>query len=138
MAVPPTRGIIHLVHTGERAAGRGRRWTPGGRSPPQPPSVFRRRPLWAAMYRAGRHLEGKLMERLDKIRLDRRDMLKLSAGGAGLFALTASGFAVPRGFGSGGGSVYIEAFPTSPLILKPFDDKLVIPPAMAASDPVKE
>ena len=58
------------------------------------------------------------MERLDKIRLTRRDMLKLGAGGAGMFALTASGLGVPRGFaGGGGGSVYIEAFPTSPLIL---------------------
>ena len=32
-----------------------------------------------------------------KVTLTRRDMLKLSAGGAGLFALTASGFAVPQG-----------------------------------------
>jgi hypothetical protein len=29
------------------------------------------------------------MARLDKVRLNRRDMLKLSAGGAGMFALTA-------------------------------------------------
>jgi hypothetical protein len=59
------------------------------------------------------------MSRLNKVRLTRRDMLKLSAGGAGMFALTASGLAVPRGFaggGGGGGSVYLEAFPTSPLI----------------------
>jgi FtsP/CotA-like multicopper oxidase with cupredoxin domain len=75
------------------------------------------------------------MERLDKIRLDRRDMLKLSAGGAGLFALTASGFAVPRGFSSGGGSLYLEAFPTSPLILSPFKDPLVIPKALRPADP---
>jgi FtsP/CotA-like multicopper oxidase with cupredoxin domain len=70
-------------------------------------------------------------------------MLKLSGAGAGVFALTASGFAVPRGFagggGGGGGSLYIEAFPTSPLIVDPFRDtpenQLVIPKALAAADP---
>jgi FtsP/CotA-like multicopper oxidase with cupredoxin domain len=72
------------------------------------------------------------MERLDRIRLTRRDMLKLSAGGAGMFALTASGLAVPRGVAGGGsGSLFIEAFPTSPLILKPFDEALPIPKALA-------
>src|SRR3954447_24938381 len=80
------------------------------------------------------------MERLDKIRLSRRDMLKLSAGGAGMFAIGAGGVAVPGGIakgggGGGGGSVYIEAFPTSPLITSPFNDPLVIPPAMQPSDP---
>src|SRR4051795_6430521 len=94
--------------------------------------------------RAGAHrrscqIEGeKKMERLDKISLTRRDMLKLSGAGAGVFALTASGFAVPRGFGSGGGggggSLYLEAFPTSPLILNPFTDELVIPEAMRPVD----
>src|SRR5690348_8972660 len=53
--------------------------------------------------------------------LTSRDMLKLSMGGAGAFALAASGFSIPRGFGSGG-SLYIEAFPTSPLILNAFRD----------------
>jgi FtsP/CotA-like multicopper oxidase with cupredoxin domain len=77
------------------------------------------------------------MERLDKVRLTRRDMLKVSAGGAGVFALTASGFAVPRGFGAGGGgSLYLEAFPTSPLIVNPFTDELTIPQAMRPADPV--
>ena len=68
--------------------------------------------------------------------LSRRDMLKLSAGGAGMFALSASGFAVPRGFagGGGGGSLYIEAFPTSPLILNPFTDALPIPEALRPMD----
>jgi FtsP/CotA-like multicopper oxidase with cupredoxin domain len=77
------------------------------------------------------------MATLDKVRLTRRDMLKLSAGGAGMFALTASGLAVPRGFagGGGGGSVYLEAFPTSPLITKPFNDPLVVPKALAPVDP---
>jgi FtsP/CotA-like multicopper oxidase with cupredoxin domain len=77
----------------------------------------------------------------DKIRMTRRDMLKLGAGGAGMFALTASGFAIPRGFGAsgsgggGGGGVYLEAFPTSPLILSPFSDELPIPQALRPADP---
>src|SRR4051812_20066303 len=78
------------------------------------------------------------MARPNSIQLTRRDMLKLSSAGGGVFALPASGFAVPRGFGSGGGgggSLYIEAFPTSPLILNPFTDPLVIPPAMRPADP---
>ena len=82
------------------------------------------------------------MSRPDKIRLTRRDMVKLGAGGAGMFMLSAGGLAVPRGFagggsggGGGGGSLYIEAFPTSPLILKPFNDPMVIPKAMAPVDP---
>src|SRR5690242_15067478 len=81
-------------------------------------------------------IRGENMERLDKIRLTRKDMLKLSAGGAGMFALTASGFAVPRGIAGGGatGKLYIEAFPTSPLITTPFSDPLVIPPALRPSD----
>ncbi len=77
------------------------------------------------------------MARQNSIQLTRRDMLKLSSAGAGVFALTASGFAVPRGFGSGGGgggSLYIEAFPTSPLILNPFTDELPIPEAMRPAD----
>src|SRR3954471_881987 len=80
-----------------------------------------------------------MMERVDKIRLSRRDMLKLSAGGAGVFAVSASGFAVPRGLarggGGGGGSVYIEAFSTRPLITSPFNDPLNIPRAGRRSDP---
>src|SRR5918911_4285809 len=73
---------------------------------------------------------------MEKVRLTRRGMLGLSAKGAGLFALGASGLAVPRGFagGGGGGSVYIEAFPTSPLILDAFSEtpakQLNIPPAL--------
>ena len=70
------------------------------------------------------------MERLDKVRLSRRDMLKLTAGGAGMFALTSSGLAVSSGLGSSGsGNIYIEAFPTSPLILSPFNEPLTIPKA---------
>jgi FtsP/CotA-like multicopper oxidase with cupredoxin domain len=72
------------------------------------------------------------MQTFERIRLTRRDMLKLSVGGAGVFALTASGLAVPRGFGSGSvGPLYIEAFPTSPLILSPFNEPLPIPDVIA-------
>ncbi|MDX6376199.1 MAG: hypothetical protein QOE98_502, partial [Gaiellaceae bacterium] len=75
----------------------------------------------------------------DKVRLTRRDMLGLSAKGAGLFALSAGGLAVPSGFagggGGGGGSLYLEAFPTSPLILNPFKDVLNIPEALRPVDP---
>src|SRR5919199_3825729 len=75
---------------------------------------------------------GFTMERLEGVRLTRRDMLKLSAGGAGMFALTASGLAVPRGgAGGGAGSLFIEAFPTSPLILSPFNEPLPVPKALA-------
>jgi FtsP/CotA-like multicopper oxidase with cupredoxin domain len=66
-------------------------------------------------------------------------MLKLGAGGAGMFMIGAGGLAIPKGLasggGGGGGSVYIEAFPTSPLILKPFNDALNIPTALRALDP---
>jgi FtsP/CotA-like multicopper oxidase with cupredoxin domain len=79
------------------------------------------------------------METLDKVRLTRRDMLKLGGAGAGVFALTASGFAIPRGFASGStsGKLYIEAFPTSPLIVSPFtdDNELPIPQALRPADP---
>ncbi len=79
------------------------------------------------------------MGRQNNIRLTRRDMLKLGAGGAGMFMISAGGLAIPKGFagggGGGGGALYIEAFPTSPLILKPFSDALVIPPALRPMDP---
>jgi FtsP/CotA-like multicopper oxidase with cupredoxin domain len=76
------------------------------------------------------------MRREDKAGLTRRDMLKLGIGGAGMFALSAGALTVPRGIGASGGgggsgSTYIEAFPTSPLILKPFDEELTIPKALA-------
>src|SRR4051812_46391140 len=76
------------------------------------------------------------MARPSSFRLTRRDMLKLSGAGAGAFALTSSGFAVPRGIagGTGGGSLYLEAFPTSPLILSPFTDELPIPQALRPAD----
>src|SRR5690349_11193717 len=68
------------------------------------------------------------MQTVDRIRLTRRDMLRLSAGGAGMFALTASGLAVSSGHGASG-DLYIEAFPTSPLILNPFQEPLPVPTA---------
>jgi FtsP/CotA-like multicopper oxidase with cupredoxin domain len=72
------------------------------------------------------------MEGFDRVRLTRRDMLRLSAGGAGVFMLTASGLAVSRSVGaSGGGGLYVEAFPTSPLVLSPFNEPLPIPSPMA-------
>ena len=71
------------------------------------------------------------MEELDRVRLTRRDMLRLTAGGAGVFMLTASGLTVSRGDGaSQSGALFIEAFPTSPLILRPFDEPLPIPRAL--------
>ena len=63
--------------------------------------------------------------------MTRRDMLRLSAGGAGLFALAASGLLVPRGLGASTSAVALEVFPTSPLILRPFDDPLPVPRALA-------
>src|SRR4051812_7206019 len=77
------------------------------------------------------------MARPNSIQLTRRDMLKLSSAGAGVFARTASGFAVPRGFaggGGGGGSLCLQAVPTSPLILNPFTDELATPQAMGPTD----
>jgi FtsP/CotA-like multicopper oxidase with cupredoxin domain len=73
------------------------------------------------------------METVDRVRLTRRDMLRLSAGGAGMFMLTASGLAISKSLGAsgGGGGLYIEAFPTSPLILSPFNEPLPIPTPMA-------
>src|SRR3954469_9105601 len=95
-----------------------------------PPCCFQRRVTsrrCVELFETG----GTTMETLDRVRLTRRDMLKLSAGGAGMFALTASGLAVTRGFGAGSGNLYLEAFPTSPLILSPFNDPLPIPKALA-------
>jgi len=57
-------------------------------------------------------------------------MMKLTAGGAGVFALTSWGLAVPRGLAGGSGNIYLEAFPTSPLILSPFNESMPIPRAL--------
>src|SRR3954447_2216456 len=110
---------------------------PRPRADVSPPQLYVRAVFTKTAIASTRGKRGEKMERLDKIRLTRKDMLKLSAGGAGMFALTASGFAVPRGIaggGGGGGSLYIEAFTTSPLIMNPFSDDLVIPDAMRPND----
>src|SRR5438045_5368207 len=59
-------------------------------------------------------------------------MLRLSIGRAGAFNFTSSRLAVSSGLvkGVGGGSIYLEAFPTSPLILSPFNDPLTVPKAL--------
>src|SRR5215212_10205808 len=63
--------------------------------------------------------------------LTRRDMLRVS-GTAGLLALGAVNLAgVPRGFGASSRALALEVFPTSPLILRPFDDPLPVPSALA-------
>src|SRR3954462_15758374 len=94
------------------------------------PAVYSGAVAAATTHRAAQQL-GEIVERLDSVRLTRRDMLRLTAGGAGMFVLTASGLAVSSSLGSGGGSIYIEAFPTSPLILNPFNEPLPIPQAAA-------
>src|SRR4051812_29379743 len=71
------------------------------------------------------------MENFRASGLTRRDLLKVTAGGAGVFVLTASGVTVPTVLGAGRNRLYIEAFPTSPLILRPFDEPLPIPRALA-------
>jgi hypothetical protein len=63
--------------------------------------------------------------------MTRREALKLGAGGAGMFVVAAGGLAIPRSVAKGGsGSLYIEAFPTSPLITRPFDEALPVPAAL--------
>src|SRR3954453_17101057 len=79
--------------------------------------------------------------------LRRSTFLKMSAAGAAVLAVGTAGESVvpdlkKRGLFSANGVfdasstaiadlVYIEAFPTSPLILKPFSDPLLVPKAMA-------
>jgi FtsP/CotA-like multicopper oxidase with cupredoxin domain len=70
--------------------------------------------------------------------LRRRQMLKASATGAGVLALSGAGLAsipeIARALNisqAEAASVYIEAFPTSPVILSPFTDPLPIPKALA-------
>ena len=79
----------------------------------------------------------------DRSGLRRGTFLKMGAAGAGVLALGATGESVipdlkKRGLFSANGvfdasstvladAIYIEAFPTSPLILKPFSDPLLVP-----------
>ncbi len=62
--------------------------------------------------------------------MTRREALKLGGGAAGMFIVGAGGLAIPRGVAKGGGSLYIEAFPTSPLITTPFNEALPVPAAL--------
>lgn len=78
-------------------------------------------------------------------KLGRRDLLKITAGAgaAAAVAAVAGPARASSGSGSGGSSSggtcsgldAIEAFPTSPLILRPFTDPLPIPTALAPEDP---
>ena len=81
-------------------------------------------------------------------RLTRRELLRLSAAGAGALALVGAEWAAPgvlRSTGLIGGDIevgqalandtYIEVFPTSPLILSPFTESLPIPKALAPVPP---
>ena len=78
--------------------------------------------------------------------LSRRNMLRLGAAGGVGVALTGATIGAPflekkglltpdgafgaSGTGLGDSLFYIEAFPTSPLILAPFKDPLVVPKAL--------
>src|SRR6202040_1415770 len=92
----------------------------------------------------------------DDIRIPRRRLLQIGAAGAGLAALTGAGIFSIRQFGARpapgdptvasdtspvaadaghlplaeAGNFYIEAWPTSALILNPFIDPLPIPQAL--------
>ncbi len=86
-------------------------------------------------------------ETVEGAALRRRTFLKLGATGGAIWAISVAGSAVVpdlrrRGLFSRDGlfdataiafadSIYIEAFPTSPLILTPFQDPLPIPKALA-------
>ena len=72
----------------------------------------------------------------DQRLISRRSLLKATAAGAGFLALGGAGFASAAPIaqrlllgGVGADSLYIEAWPTSPLILNPFTDELLIPQA---------
>jgi FtsP/CotA-like multicopper oxidase with cupredoxin domain len=80
---------------------------------------------------------------MGQIHLTRRDLLRASAAGAGALALMGAewvGSGVVRSTGLVGSTLqstqaladntYIEVFPTSPLILKPFTEPLPIPKAL--------
>src|ERR1700712_2698494 len=86
--------------------------------------------------------------------VSRRSFLRVGAGGAAVLGLYAAGARMGpslagRGLLSPGGAVdagsmmladnvYTEVFPTSPLILKPFTDPLVIPMALRPDPTFKD
>src|SRR5436309_4316369 len=59
-------------------------------------------------------------------RLSRRDLVRLTALGLGSIALPLARLGATIA-----DSIYIEVFPTSPLVLNPFSDPLPIPKALA-------
>lgn len=70
-----------------------------------------------------------------QLRITRRELLKAGAVGAGAIAAVAAGPArllimTTRASEADTGGTYIEVFPTSPLILRPFNDPLPIPRAL--------
>ena len=73
------------------------------------------------------------MKAREHVKWTRREMLKLAlmAGGA---TLIGTGGLRPK---AALGNIYIEAFPTSPLILNPFNDPLPIPKALAPVPPLE-
>src|SRR5919201_1474164 len=86
--------------------------------------------------------ERKVTSMTREILIPRRRLLQASVAGAGALALAAGGpFRVQLGTGASRGIealaqavtdlLYIESFPTSPLILNPFTDPLPIPKALA-------
>jgi hypothetical protein len=73
-----------------------------------------------------------MMERLNGGGFTRRDILKFGAGTAGAFALGASGLTIARTVAAGSTPTYTEAWPTSPLILDPFNDNNPLPNPQAS------
>jgi FtsP/CotA-like multicopper oxidase with cupredoxin domain len=81
-----------------------------------------------------------------EVRVPRRQLLQAGAAGAGLMALAGAGVLGVRELGSKlrpaethvpaaeAANFYIEAWPTSPLIVNPFNDPLPIPRALAPID----
>ena len=76
-------------------------------------------------------------KKIDNTQFSRRDFLKL--GVAGTAAVTLASSRLIKDINSisaaEAASFYIEAFPTSPLILSPFSDELPIPKALAPVQP---
>jgi FtsP/CotA-like multicopper oxidase with cupredoxin domain len=74
----------------------------------------------------------------NQIQIPRRLLLKAGLAGAGVVALGGAGAVLAPGLasrlritGAEAGSSYVEAWPTSPLIVNPFNDALPIPKALA-------
>ncbi len=79
----------------------------------------------------GTHMSKK---KIDPTPFSRRDFLKLGVAGTAAVALASSRLITgikAISTAEAAGALYIEAFPTSPLILSPFQDLLPIPMALA-------